>query len=53
MLAHNVPWVDGKLPPTQLVACSSHHVKQMREATEENQKLMIDRYVAERLPIRC
>ena len=52
MLAHNVPRVDGKLPPTQLVACSSHQFKEMLEATEENQKLMIDRYVAERLPIR-
>ncbi len=52
MLAHNVPRVEGKLPPTQLVACSSHQFKEMLEANEANQKLMIDRYVAERLPIR-
>lgn len=52
VVAHNLPRVDGKLPPTQLVACSSHQFKEMIEANEENQKLMIDRYVAERLPIR-
>ncbi len=52
IVAHNLPRVNGQLPPTQLVACSSHQFKEMIEANEENQKLMIDRYVAERLPIR-
>ena len=52
VLAHNLPRVDGKLPPTQLVACGSHQFKEMIEANEDNQKHMIDRYVAERLPIR-
>jgi alpha-galactosidase len=52
VVAHNLPRVNGQLPPTQLVACSSHQFKEMIEANEQNQKLMIDRYVAERLPIR-
>lgn len=52
MLAHNVPRFDGALPPTQFIACSSHQFNEMLGATEANQKQMIDRYVAERLPIR-
>jgi alpha-galactosidase len=52
MLAHNVPRAGGELPPTQLVACSSHQFREMLDATEENQKLFIDRYVAERFPLR-
>jgi len=51
MLAHNLPRVNGALPPTQLVACSSHQFNEMLNANEQNQKHMIDRYVAERLPI--
>ena len=39
MLAHNLPrTTDGKLPPTQIVACSSHQFKEMTQANEENQK---------------
>ena len=52
MLAHNTPRPGGKLPPTQLVACSSHQFNEMQDANEENQKLFIDRYVEEKLPIR-
>jgi alpha-galactosidase len=48
MVAHNLPrTADGRLPPTQIVACSSHQYKEMTQATEENQKMFIDRYLAE------
>ncbi len=48
MVAHNVPrTADGKLPPTQIVACSSHQFKEMTQANEENQKYFIDRYLEE------
>ncbi|MCC7376004.1 MAG: alpha-galactosidase [Verrucomicrobiales bacterium] len=52
LLARNLPRTRDGLPPTQLVACSSHQFNEMLEANEENQKLFIDRYLAERLPIR-
>lgn len=52
LLAHNLPRVNGTLPPTQLVACSSHQFNEMLNANEQNQKHMIDRYVEEGLPIR-
>jgi alpha-galactosidase len=48
MVAHNLPRIaDGKLPPTQIVACSSHQFKEMTQANEENQKLFVDRYLEE------
>jgi alpha-galactosidase len=48
MIAHNLPrTADGKLPPTQIVACSSHQFKEMTQGNEENQKLFVDRYLAE------
>ncbi|MEI6970317.1 MAG: alpha-galactosidase [bacterium] len=48
MLAHNMPrTADGKLPPPQIVACSSHQFKEMTQANEENQKLFVDRYLEE------
>jgi alpha-galactosidase len=48
MLAHNLPrTADGKLPPPQIVACSSHQFKEMTQANEENQKLFVDRYIEE------
>lgn len=48
MLAHNLPrTADGKLPPPQIVACSSHQFKEMTQANEENQKLFVDRYLEE------
>lgn len=49
MVQHNLPRVDGKLPPTQLVACSSHQFGEMINANEENQKQFLDRYVDEKL----
>ncbi len=52
MLAHNLPrTADGKLPPAQIVACSSHQFKEMTQANEENQVLFIDRYVSEGLKL--
>jgi len=48
MVAHNLPrTADGNLPPTQIVACSSHQFKEMTQANEENQKLFVDRYLEE------
>jgi len=51
MVRHNLPRTKGELPPTQLVACSSHQFGEMINANEENQKLFIDRYVEEKLGI--
>ena len=52
MVAHNLPrTADGKLPPTQIVACSSHQFKEMTQANEENQKLFVDRYLEEGMKI--
>jgi alpha-galactosidase len=48
MVAHNLPrTADGKLPRTQIVACSSHQFKEMTQANEANQKLFVDRYLEE------
>jgi alpha-galactosidase len=48
MVAHNLPrTADGQLPPSQIVACSSHQFKEMTQGNEENQKLFVDRYLAE------
>jgi alpha-galactosidase len=51
MLAHNVPRVDGKLPPVTWMACSSHQFNQMDEANEANQDLFIDLYQAKGLTL--
>lgn len=52
MVEHNLPrTAGGKLPPTQVVACSSHQFKEMTQANEENQKLFIDRYLEEGLKL--
>ncbi len=48
MVAHNLPrTADGKLPPPQIVACSSHQFREMTQANEENQKQFISRYLEE------
>ncbi len=52
MVDHNLPRVEGKLPPAQMVACSSHQFGEMIHANEENQKLFIDRYLEEKLPLK-
>ncbi len=51
MLAHNVPKPDGKLPEPELFGCSSHLFGEMVDANEENQKMCIDRYLAEGIKI--
>ncbi len=52
MVAHNLPrTADGKLPPTQVVACSSHQFREMTQANEANQKLFVDRYLEEGLKL--
>jgi len=51
MLAHNVPRPGGKLPEPELFGCSSHLYGEMVEANEENQKMCIDRYLAEGIQI--
>jgi alpha-galactosidase len=51
MWAHNVPQPGGKpLAPT-MEACSSHQFGEMINANEENQKLFVDRYLEEKLPL--
>jgi alpha-galactosidase len=52
MLAHNVPRVNGALPPPALTPCSSHQFGEMVHADEASQILFIDRYLEERLPIQ-
>lgn len=51
MLAHNVPRINGKLPPIQMSACSSHQYGEMINANTQNQKMFIDRYVDNKLPL--
>ncbi len=47
MLAHNLPQTGGKKLQPQIAACSSHQFGEMIHASEANQKLFIDRYLAE------
>jgi alpha-galactosidase len=47
MNAHNVPKPNGKLPPPQLNACSSHQFAEMTKADEASQKMFVDRYLEE------
>ena len=51
MLAHNVPKPGGKVPQPELFGCSSHLYNEMCDANEANQKMCIDRYVEEKIPI--
>jgi hypothetical protein len=51
MLEHNVPRPGGKLLSPQFLGCSSHQFREMLDANEDNQKLFIDRYLAERLKL--
>jgi len=47
MLAHNLPQPEGKMLRPQIAACSSHQFGEMIHASEANQKLFVDRYLAE------
>ncbi|MBN2507122.1 MAG: NPCBM/NEW2 domain-containing protein [Verrucomicrobia bacterium] len=51
MLAHNLPRPAGKLPPVQMAACSSHQFGEMIHADSASQKLFVDRYLEEKLPL--
>jgi alpha-galactosidase len=51
MLAHNLPRPGGQLPPVQMAACSSHQFGEMIHANTANQKLFVDRYLEEKLPL--
>ncbi|NLC56542.1 MAG: hypothetical protein GX774_06880 [Armatimonadetes bacterium] len=51
MIAHNLPRPGGKLPPPQFVASSSRQYGEMIHANEENQRMFIDRYLEEKLPL--
>jgi alpha-galactosidase len=45
MLAHNLPRLDGKLPPFLLPAASSNQMNEMQNANEANQKQFVDGYL--------
>ena len=47
MMVHNMPQPGGKLPPPQLLACSSRLFTEMTKANEANQIMCVDRYVEE------
>jgi alpha-galactosidase len=51
MLAHNLPRPGGRLPPVQMAACSSHQFGEMIHADSASQKLFVDRYLEEKLPL--
>ncbi len=51
MVAHNIPKPGGKTPQPELFGCSSHLYREMYDANEANQKMCIDRYLEERIPI--
>jgi hypothetical protein len=52
MIAHNLPrTADGKLPPSIMPGNTSLEFNEMCDASEENQKYFIDRYVEERIKI--
>ncbi len=51
MRDHNVPRRDGKVPTSQLNACSSHQYGEMIHADEASQILFIDRYLEEGLKL--
>jgi alpha-galactosidase len=49
MQAHNMPHPAGTLPPPQLAGNTSREYVEMTEATEADENMFIDRYVAEKL----
>jgi alpha-galactosidase len=51
MLAHNLPRPGGRPLAPQMAGCSSGYFDEMINANEANQKLFIDRYLDEELPI--
>ncbi len=51
MIAHNLPRPGGKLPSPQLEAEPGIVTNIMQDADESNQKALLDRYLAERVPL--
>jgi alpha-galactosidase len=51
MLAYNTPHPNGKLVQPHFAACSSHQYNEMINATDQTQIEMIDRYLAEGIPL--
>ena len=51
MMAHNVPRRGGEPIGPQMNACSSHQFGEMINADEQSQKLFVDRYLEEKLPL--
>ncbi len=45
MIAHNIPRLDGKLPPPLMPAASSNQLSEMQNANEANQKQFIHGYL--------
>jgi alpha-galactosidase len=46
MRQHNVPRLNGELPPPLFPASSANQLSEMQKATEQNQKQFIDGYLA-------
>ena len=51
MIAHSTPTNNGQPLAPELAGCTSSYFGEMIHANEENQKMFLDRYVAERLGI--
>ena len=51
MIAHNLPRGHGELPVPFIPASSSNQFHEMENANDENQRLFIDRYLAEEIPL--
>jgi alpha-galactosidase len=49
MQAYNMPRPGGKLPPPQMAGNTSREYVEMTEATDVDENMFIDRYVAEKL----
>ena len=51
MWAHNMPRPGGRMLKPQMAACSSHQYGEMIGADEASQKMFIERYLGEGLPL--
>ena len=51
MIAHNLPRVEGKLPPPQLAGEPGIMTNVMMDANESNMRALLDRYLEERIPL--
>lgn len=52
MIRHNIPKLsDGSFVETHLAGCSSHWYAEMTQADTDSQKMFIDRYLEENIPI--